>query len=103
MSKTRYARKGTQLNKGSLPIYEVDLQKIDADFSSYVRLRDKYYLKHYRLLFLFSLICIVLSIVLIIINRGLILFAFFWIFILLYSCISIVFLSLGIKQQKQQL
>lgn len=41
MSKTRYARKGTQLNKGSLPIYEVDLQKIDADFSSYVRLRDK--------------------------------------------------------------
>ena len=100
MSKTRYARKDTQLNKGSLPIYEVDQQKIDADFSSYVRLRDKYYLKHYRLLCLFSLICILLSIVLIIINRALILFAFFWVFVLLYSCISIVILSLGIKQQK---
>lgn len=100
MSKTRYARKDTQLNKGSLPIYEVDQQKIDADFSSYVRLRDKYYLKHYRLLCLFSLICILLSIVLFIINRALILFAFFWVFVLLYSCISIVILSLGIKQQK---
>lgn len=97
MSKTRYARKGAPLNKASLPIYEVDPQKRDADFSSYVYLRDKYYLKHYLLLGLFSLFWIVLLTVL---YKSLTAISCIWIFFLLYSCVSIGILLLEMKQKQ---
>lgn len=61
-SKNQYSRSGSALNKSSAIIYEADIEKLDANFTHLIRLRNKYYQKHYGLLLLFACLYLVLAI-----------------------------------------
>ena len=58
-SKSRYSLSKSTINKQNTFLYEVDVAKIDADFKCYISLRNKFYLKHYIGLLIYSMVYII--------------------------------------------
>ena len=97
-SKQRYSNSKSTINKSVSIIYEVDVEKIDNDFNSFVLLRNKYYLKHYIGLLLFSIIHTSIAISLMFINLSLVMFLVLGIILLVYSSFSVFVLAREIKK-----
>lgn len=98
-SKDRYSCKKSSINKLNSIIYEVDLQKIDSDFNNFVLLRNKFYLKHYFALLIFSIVYTALAIGLILIDSILSFFLIFGLALLLYSLFSVFILVCELEQK----
>lgn len=92
-SKNRYARNKSTINKSYFPIYEVDINKIDSGLDCFVLMRDKFFLKHYLMLFFFALSYIILAFHLIKKHFALILFGIIGVLLLAYSLWSILILT----------
>ena len=98
VSKQRYSHSKSAINKSVSIIYEVDVRKIDNEFNSFVFLRNKYYLKHYVGLLLFSIIYTAIAISLMFINFSLAMFLVLGIILFVYSSFSIFVLACEIKK-----
>ena len=101
VSKQRYSHSKSAINKSVSIIYEVDIRKIDNDFNSFVFLRNKYYLKHYVGLLLFSIIYTAIAIGLMFIDFSLAMFLVLGIILLVYSSFSVFVLAREIKRTNQ--
>ncbi len=95
--KRRYSHSGSIINKLPSSIFEVDIEKIDADFSGYVYLRNKFYKKHYVGLLIYSLIHTVLALSLAISKAFLYIFVFIGVLLFVYSLYAIIAFSLAHK------
>lgn len=100
-AKELYSLRSSDLNKSELGIFEVDLQKIDEKFNWYVKLRNRYYLNHYRKLTCFWLVMLMLYAVACLIERSVApyIFAVPAVF-LLYSLMSLFTMKFYIGRRK---
>lgn len=98
-AKKKYKKAKSHLNDTSLDIFEVDTSKIDSEYQSYIKTRNKYYRRQYtKLLLFFTLFLITLGITLY--SH---LLAFFILsaiphLMFVYSIISIIVLSFSCNQ-----
>ncbi len=98
MSKELYSRKKSVINKSTSIIYEVDIEKIDSNYIHFFRLRNKFYLKHYLALLLFSLVCTALVGALMQKNDGLAAFLALGIIPLVYVLLSVIILAREVRK-----
>ena len=61
-AKIKYAKSSSKLNKKDLCVFEVDLKKEDEEFLCYLRSRNRYYMRFYVKLFIFSLFLTLISV-----------------------------------------
>ncbi len=93
----RYSRRKATINKPDSAICEVDIQKIDLDYTYFVSLRNKFYLKHYLAMLLFALVYTSLAIGLMLMNSDLAVFSLFGMALLVYSSFSVGILTYEVK------
>ena len=90
ISKRRYERAQTSIKESDISIYEVDISKMDEDFSRFVSLRNKEYLTLY-LAYLFVSAIIVVACMMSEVE-AILFFGFCWLPMVLYSIVSVVLL-----------
>ena len=96
----KFAKSGTEINKRTDGVFEVDPCKMDDDFHFYRMIRNKYYRKHYIKLALFSSFFVALSLAISIYN-------FYFLFVIgipylimfIYAFVSILMICCSEKQQ----
>ena len=91
--KKKYSRRNATINKSNSTICEIDVLKIDSDYFHFVSLRNKYYLKHYCGLLLFSIIYAGIALWLNLMYSDLVIFLLFGIVLFIYSMLSVAILS----------
>ena len=69
-AKELYALRKSELNKSAFAVFEVDLLKVDEKYDRYVRLRNRYYVNHYRKLTYFWMVMLILCVAVCLIERS---------------------------------
>lgn len=92
MAREKYGKAKSLLNKENMPIFEVDVNKLDATYCEYINLRNQFYTKHYLKLLLLSGFFLAVATALAAIKLLMIVFVAIWLALLLYAMGSLVIL-----------
>ena len=93
MVKMKYGKAKSKINKEHSPICEVDIIKIDMDYTTYKKLRNKYYIKHYLALSLYSLLNLICGWLVVLSYGAMLILVVLWFLIFLYAIISLIILK----------
>ena len=92
MARKKYGKAKSLLNKENLPIFEVDVNKIDPTYCEYINLRNQFYTKHYLKLLFLSGFFLAVATALAAIKLLMIVFVAIWLTPTLYALGSLLFL-----------
>ena len=101
-AKERYGNKKSKISSKELCVFEIDENKKDQSFYSYLNARNNYYKKHYIGLSIFSLLLVLLVILLISYENKLFPLLIITGFVHFYADISLIIISLDQKKLNHQ-
>lgn len=88
-----YKKSKSEINKQQSDIFEADAAKIDSDYWGFIRTRNKYYLRHYEKLCLFSGLNSVIALCVALVDIRSWFISFVFIVPFMYSLISLLLLK----------